>query len=170
MAVVLRQRLQKLTCDFPMTENYFAWQAFTRGYAPTGENENTTPTGPLPPYLRRDHFAQICHRADRVSVVNRSFTEHLDNEKANSLDAFVLLDAQDWMTDRQLNDLWAGITRCAQKGARVIFRTAGEPTILPGRVHNELLEQWTYDEAESQRLGKLDRSSIYGGFHLYIYN
>ncbi|WP_244273450.1 hypothetical protein, partial [Pseudovibrio sp. POLY-S9] len=33
-----------------------------------------------------------------------------------------------------------------------------------------ILGQWTYEAAESARLNKLDRSSIYGGFHLYIYN
>ena len=28
MSVVLRARLEKLACDHPMGENYFAWQAF----------------------------------------------------------------------------------------------------------------------------------------------
>src|SRR5690606_22399397 len=36
MASVLRQRLEKLACDFPLSDNYFAWQAFGRGYDPTG--------------------------------------------------------------------------------------------------------------------------------------
>ncbi|MFS8180439.1 DUF3419 family protein [Pseudovibrio denitrificans] len=170
MAGVLKQRLEKLACDFPMEENYFAWQAFTRGYAPSESRGGTGPSGPLPPYLKPQHFPEIRKRAARVRVVNRSFTEHLDNQDANSLDAYVLLDAQDWMTDRQLNDLWAGISRTARTGARVIFRTAGEPSILPGRVQDGILGQWTYEAAESARLNKLDRSSIYGGFHLYIYN
>ncbi len=170
MAGVLKQRLEKLACDFPMKENYFAWQAFTRGYAPSQASEATGPSGPLPPYLKPAHFNEIRKRTSRVRVVNRSFTEHLDNQPANSLDAYVLLDAQDWMTDRQLNDLWAGISKTARTGARVIFRTAGEPTILPGRVNDEILGQWTYHEAQSKRFGSLDRSSIYGGFHLYSYN
>src|SRR5258706_340544 len=29
---VLRQRVERLACDFPIQENYFAWQAFGRGY------------------------------------------------------------------------------------------------------------------------------------------
>ncbi|KZL18830.1 hypothetical protein PsAD2_02346 [Pseudovibrio axinellae] len=170
MAGVLKQRLQKLACDFSLDENYFAWQAFTRGYAPLNVSSRSSLPRNLPPYLQAEHFPDLSKRSSRVRVVNRSFTEHLDNQDANSLDAYVLLDAQDWMTDRQLQDLWAGISRCARKGARVIFRTAGVSNILPGRVNNEILGQWTYDEAESKRLGKLDRSSIYGGFHLYIYN
>ena len=38
------------------------------------------------------------------------------------------------MTDAQLNALWTEITRTARPGARVIFRTAAEPSLLPGRV------------------------------------
>ncbi|WP_319771879.1 DUF3419 family protein [Breoghania sp.] len=171
MAGVLRQRLEKLACDFPMSENYFAWQAFSRGYAPLGEGKGSSgPAGPLPPYLKARHFDEIRVRADRVAVVNRSFTEHLGQQEAGSLDAYVLLDAQDWMTDAQLNALWSEITRTARKGARVIFRTAAEPTLLPGRVDEATLARWTYQEEESRALLARDRSSIYGGFHLYTLN
>ncbi|MEI2387165.1 DUF3419 family protein [Breoghania sp. JC706] len=172
MASVLRQRLEKLACDFPMSENYFAWQAFARGYAPMkgAGSESTGPAGPLPPYLKREHFDDIRARTDRVQVVNRSFTEHLAGEDDASLDAYVLLDAQDWMTDGQLNALWSEITRTARPGARVIFRTAAEPTLLPGRVADETLSRWTYQSEESRALNARDRSSIYGGFHLYTLN
>jgi len=168
MSAVLRQRLEKLACDFSIQDNYFAWQAFSRGYAP--REETSGPAGPLPPYLKRQHFETIRARAGRVRVLNRNFTEHLQHEADNSLDAYVLLDAQDWMTDAQLNALWSEITRTARPGARVIFRTAAEPTLLPGRVADETLDQWTYEEDESLELGRKDRSSIYGGFHLYVYN
>ena len=84
-----------------------------------------------------------------------------------SVDRFVLLDAQDWMTDIQLNDLWRSITRAAAPGARVIFRTAGVETILPGRVEDGTLRNWQYLEDSARKLGDLDRSSIYGGFHVY---
>ncbi|AXS40126.1 DUF3419 family protein [Breoghania sp. L-A4] len=171
MAGVLRARLEKLACDFPMSENYFAWQAFSRGYAPGGSTRtvSTGPAGPLPPYLRAEHFDAIRDRADRVSVVNRSFTERLAEEDGASLDAYVLLDAQDWMTDAQLNAVWSEITRTARPGARVVFRTAAEPSLLPGRVADETLDRWDYHEAESLELGRQDRSSIYGGFHLYSF-
>jgi S-adenosylmethionine-diacylglycerol 3-amino-3-carboxypropyl transferase len=49
----------------------------------------------------------------------------------------------------------------------VIFRTAGTETILPGRVDGEVLQQWQYLERRSRELGERDRSSIYGGFHIY---
>ena len=71
------------------------------------------------------------------------------------------------MTDIQLNALWRAISRAATPDARVIFRTAGTETILPGRVDGEVLHQWHYLEARSRELGERDRSSIYGGFHIY---
>ena len=78
-------------------------------------------------------------------MVHASLTEHLSRQPAASLDAYVLLDAQDWMTDEQLNALWSEIVRTARPGARVIFRTAGEETILPGRVPDAILSRFAYD-------------------------
>lgn len=168
MAVVLKQRLERLACGFPMSENYFAWQAFNRGYAEEGSSVSLrSPAGPLPPYLQEQHYETIRGRADRVKVLNRSFTEYLSSDAGEGFDGYVLLDAQDWMTDQQLNDLWWGITQSAKPGARVIFRTAAEPSVLPGRVADGILDQWFYHEEESHQLNLQDRSSIYGGFHIY---
>ncbi|MEQ1937127.1 DUF3419 family protein [Mesorhizobium sp. CN5-321] len=161
MAAVLRARLEKLACDFPLAENYFAWQAFGRAYDPTG-------SGPLPPYLSRANFETVRARADRVTITNASYAEFLAAKPAASVDRFVLLDAQDWMSDDQLNHLWREITRTATPGARVVFRTAAEESLLPGRLDQSLLDLWEYRDAESKALHRRDRSSIYGGFHLYV--
>jgi S-adenosylmethionine-diacylglycerol 3-amino-3-carboxypropyl transferase len=161
MAAVVYERLERLSCGFKLDDNYFAWQAFGRAYSHDAR-------GPLPPYLRRDNFETIRDRADRVEVLNRSFTEYLEAQEDASRDRYILLDAQDWMNDAQLNALWNEITRTAKPGARVIFRTAAEPTLLPGRVAPEILERWDYREAESLALTAHDRSAIYGGFHLYV--
>lgn len=162
MRVVLRERLERLVCGFPLKDNYFAWQAFARGYAPGAE-------GPLPPYLKRENFAALQARASRIEVLNASFTDYLRCQADASTDRYVLLDAQDWMTDAQLNDLWTEITRTARPGARVIFRTAAEPSLLPGRVDDAVLARWDYRADESRAFAALDRSSIYGGFHLYVF-
>jgi S-adenosylmethionine-diacylglycerol 3-amino-3-carboxypropyl transferase len=160
MAGVLRERLERLACGFPLSQNYFAWQAFGRGYADDD-------AGPLPPYLRRAHFEDVRERADRVEVANRSFTDHLAGQPDKSVDRYVLLDAQDWMSDGALNDLWAEVTRTARPGARVVFRTAAEPSLLPGRIAADILERWDYDAETSASCTARDRSSIYGGVHLY---
>ncbi|MCB1387286.1 MAG: DUF3419 family protein [Nitratireductor sp.] len=162
MSAVLRRRLERLACDFPLSENYFAWQAFGRGYGETGGE-----SGPLPPYLQARHFQAIRQRAGRVRVLHESVTDFLAGEADESQDCYVLLDAQDWMTDTQLNELWAEITRTARPGARVVFRTAAEPSLLPGRVLPEILARWRYHPAESLAMSRADRSAIYGGFHLY---
>jgi S-adenosylmethionine-diacylglycerol 3-amino-3-carboxypropyl transferase len=160
MSEILRHRVEKLTCDFSLSDNYFAWQALGRSYAKDGR-------GPLPPYLRAEHFNAIRERAGRAEVLNRSFTEHLHGLPVESADRFVLLDAQDWMTDAQLNALWREITRTARPGARVIFRTAAEPSLLPGRVDDGILARWNCEASASRDFTRRDRSAIYGGFHLY---
>lgn len=160
LATVLRHRLEKLTCHFPLRDNYFAWQAFARRYPLPDEGE-------LPPYLQSSRYETIRDHAERVAVHHASFTELLAGKPASSVDRYVLLDAQDWMNDRQLNDLWTEITRTADAGAVVIFRTAAEASILPGRVSAALLDQWHYDAEASAKLGVEDRSAIYGGFHIY---
>lgn len=162
MAAVLRGRMERLTCGFSLKDNYFAWQAFGRSYAGSG-------AGPLPPYLCRDHFAAIRDRADRVEILNRSLTAHLAGCPDGSVDRFVLLDAQDWMSDGQLNALWREITRTARPGARVVFRTAAVPSLLPGRLDPALLARWRYDTEASRDLTARDRSAIYGGLHLYLF-
>jgi S-adenosylmethionine-diacylglycerol 3-amino-3-carboxypropyl transferase len=161
MATVLRRRVERLACDFSLSDNYFAWQAFGRSYSGQA-------AGPLPPYLRAAHFSAIQARVPRVDVLNRSFTEYLQSRPDRSLDRYVLLDAQDWMSDTQLNALWSEITRTARDGARVIFRTAAEPSLLPGRVAEETLGHWHYEAKRSQDFTARDRSAIYGGFHLYV--
>ncbi len=157
---VLKERLERLACGFPMRENYFARQAFGRSYG--GPD-----SGALPPYLESDHFDTVRANASRVSVRHVNFTDHLAQSPDASLDRYVLLDAQDWMSDSDLTRLWQEITRTARPGARVIFRTAAEPTLLPGRIPDDLLVRWTYHAEQSRHLTEKDRSAIYGGFHLY---
>jgi S-adenosylmethionine-diacylglycerol 3-amino-3-carboxypropyl transferase len=161
MADVLRQRLEKLAAHFPINDNYFAWQAFSRGYG-------RGPDMPLPPYLQPGEFAAVRERASRIDVLHSNITDFLAAQPAASQDRYILLDAQDWMSDTQLTDLWREITRTARPGSRVLFRTAAEPTLLPGRVPDDILSRWDYAAEDSLRFTKADRSSIYGGVHLYL--
>lgn len=161
MADVLRGRLEKLACDFPVNDNYFAWQAFGRSYG-------REPEHPLPPYLKEENYAVLRERIGRLDIRQVNFIDHIAAQPDASLDRYVLLDAQDWMDDAVLTRLWTEITRTARPGARVLFRTAAEPSLLPGRVPDEILSRWHYAEAESRLFTEADRSSIYGGVHLYV--
>jgi S-adenosylmethionine-diacylglycerol 3-amino-3-carboxypropyl transferase len=157
----LRERVERLACDFPINENYFAWQAFGRGY--DVENREA-----IPAYLRRETYDLIRTRTDKVEVHHASLTDFLGEQPAQSMHRYVLLDAQDWMNADQLTALWREIDRTADaRDARVIFRTAGPDSPLPRKLPAELLAPWVYREAESRAFHAHDRSSIYGGFHLY---
>lgn len=161
MASVLKARLEKLACDFPLKNNYFAWQAFARRYPQPGE-------AALPAYLEQRNYKTIRDNIDRVAIHHANLIKFLAAKEAGTVDRFVLLDAQDWMTDDLLNALWTEITRTASVGARVVFRTAAEPSLLPGRVSSSLLDQWAYEADASREFSAKDRSAIYGGFHLYV--
>jgi len=161
MADVLRGRLEKLACDFPLEENYFAWQAFGRGLP-------LAIAAPLPPYLQAGHYAAVRARAERVTMLHANMTDMLAANDAASFDRYIFLDAQDWMSDAQLAALWTEVTRTARPGARVLFRTAAEPTLLPGRLPDDLLRRWDYREDASLDYTRRDRSAIYGGVHLSV--
>ena len=160
MAAVLRRRLEKLACDFEVKDNYFAWQAFGRGYS-RAEN------APLPPYLQRANWDAMKERIDRLEVTRANMVDWIGAREEASMDRFVLLDAQDWMNNAQLDDLWGKITRASRPGARVLFRTAAEPSLLPGRLDDAILGRWRYLAETSADLTRRDRSSIYGGVHVY---
>ncbi|UZK68698.1 DUF3419 family protein [Sphingomonas sp. S1-29] len=162
ISAVLKQRLEKLACDFALADNYFAWQAFGRGY---GEG----PAASLPPYLKPANYQAVVDRVDRVEVRHANMCDYLESMPDGSLDRYILLDAQDWMTDEVLTRLWTGITRTARPGARVLFRTAAAPTLLPGRVPDAILDRWEYRAEESLDYTRRDRSAIYGGVHLYVF-
>ncbi len=157
---VLKDRLRRLACDFPISENYFAWQAFSRRYPDEGQ-------GTLPAYLQPANFPAIRENTNRVNVHHMSMTELLAAKPAQSIDRYVLLDAQDWMNTDQIDKLWTEICRTARPGSRVIFRTAAEKSPLPEKLSPTLLSQWDYLEHRSAELHQQDRSAIYGGFHIY---
>ncbi|MES2442188.1 MAG: DUF3419 family protein [Pseudomonadota bacterium] len=157
----LKSRLEKLSCDFPFKDNYFAWQAFGRGYG-------AGPDAPLPPYLQAGNYRDVVDRADRVEIRHENMAVYLASMPAQSLDRYILLDAQDWMTDEQLTNLWTEITRTAKPGARVLYRTAAVPDVVPGHIPDALMDQW--QRAPQEQLDdwtKRDRSAVYGATHLY---
>ncbi len=121
----------------------------------------------MPPYLREASFPAVRANGGRVELHQATLTSLLERQEAASLDAFVLLDAQDWMTRQQLTALWAQISRTARPGARVIFRTAASTSPLPEQLPPDLLAAWHYEAQRSRELHARDRSAVYGGFHLY---
>ncbi|MBI1776626.1 MAG: BtaA family protein [Proteobacteria bacterium] len=158
-----RERVRRLACDFPLADNYFAWQAFGRRY----DREHRQA---LPDYLQEETYARIRPLADRVKTELSSMTTFLARQSERSLDGYVLLDAQDWMSPEQMTELWREIGRTARPGARAIFRTAGAHSPLPAALPSQFQASWTYEETLSRDLFSCDRSAIYGGFHVYTHH
>ncbi|MBC7795688.1 MAG: BtaA family protein, partial [Pyrinomonadaceae bacterium] len=99
---LLRERVRHLCCDFPIQDNYFAWQGFARKY----DTENRVA---LPDYLKEENYEHFKQNAYRVKTVITSVTEHLREQPKGSFNRFVFLDAQDWMTPEIIADLWRTI-------------------------------------------------------------
>jgi S-adenosylmethionine-diacylglycerol 3-amino-3-carboxypropyl transferase len=162
LARLLYQRVERLVCAFPLQENYFAWQAFGRRYDVAGRQC-------VPPYLKPESWPAIRARAGRLDVRQASLTDYLMTQPPQSVDRFVLLDAQDWMSPRQLRALWHEIGRTATPGARVVFRTGAEHSPVEGVLPDAELARWHYDPARSAEWIERDRAAVYGGFHIYEY-
>ncbi|MDX2221318.1 MAG: BtaA family protein [Rhodospirillaceae bacterium] len=160
MPEVLAGRVEQLAGAAKSSENYFLWQAFTGGYAPG-------PSPALPPYLQPQNFDAVRARIGRLRLVHDSLTAVLARTEAQSLDRFVLLDAQDWMDRPTLAALWAQITRTARPSARVVFRTAGSAPPFLEYADTGGWSGWRRLDALSAELHGQDRSGIYGGFHVY---
>lgn len=160
MVAIIKARVRKLATMTFHKDNYFAWQAFGRCYDPTGNSA-------LPPYLMREHYKTMKANAHKISVEHSNIRDAISRMEHNSLDAFVLSDTQDWMSDEDITALWSEITRVAKPGARVIFRSANTESHVEKCLSGLLKDKWVRDDAQSNVLKEKDRSCIYQGFHLY---
>jgi S-adenosylmethionine-diacylglycerol 3-amino-3-carboxypropyl transferase len=160
MAQVLKERARKLATVDDINNNYFAYQAYGRRY------DHSNPSN-KPLYLQEQYFELIRNNIDRLSIEQNNVLDALKSMPANSVDAVVLLDAQDWMTGDEMITLWTEITRTANLGARVIFRTAGAASPIETSLGKDLNQRWKRNHTKSDQLIHEDRSAIYGAFHLY---
>lgn len=158
---VYRERVHRLACDFPIRENYFAWQAFARKY----DTENRVA---VPAYLKSENYEKLKSNIDRLSTKIGSVTEEIRRNPQNTFNRFVFLDAQDWMNAEMMIELWSLLAERAEPGSRIIFRTAGGQSPIEMSLPKSLRDRFSYNESESAELFKQDRASIYGGFHLYM--
>lgn len=158
---IYRERARKLVCDFPISENYFAWQALGRRYDNNGRKA-------IPEYLKEENFTRLQKNVGNLRTAVGSVTETIRRSEPGAFNRFVFLDAQDWMNAEQMTDLWSAIAERSVSGARIIFRTAGAASPIETTLPDDLRSKFIYEEALSKELSERDRASIYGGFHLYI--
>jgi S-adenosylmethionine-diacylglycerol 3-amino-3-carboxypropyl transferase len=158
-----RERVKRLACGFPIQENYFAWQAFARKY----DTENRQA---IPDYLKQENFETLRSNSGRLTTKIGSVIDEIKNRESGAFNRFVFLDAQDWMNAETMTELWSAVAEKAEPGSRIIFRTAGAASPIETSLPVELRTKFSYEEEFSKVLFKQDRSSIYGGFHLYVLN
>lgn len=160
MIGIILSRVEKMACNFPISENYFAWQAFGRKY----DTENRKA---IPDYLKEEHFASLRGSLDRLEIHHSSLSHHLKTLPNHSLDGFVFLDALDWMDRKQLTQLWREVQRTSSDSGRVVFRTTSGISPIENDLPLDLQTHWRTDELTNEKFLNRDRSSVYGGFHLY---
>lgn len=158
---IYRERTRRLACDYPIQENYFAWQGFARKY----DTENRLA---VPEYLKEGNFEVLRSNANRLMTKIGSATDEIRNSKPGTFNRFVFLDAQDWMNAETMTELWSAIAEKGELGSRIIFRTASAGSPIETNLPKELRAKFHYEKDTSERLFKQDRASIYGGFHLYV--
>jgi len=158
---IYRERAKRLAVDYPIYENYFAWQAFARKY----DTENRQA---IPEYLKEENYAKLKEMTERLQTKIGSVTDEITRSGSGTFNRFVFLDAQDWMNERSMTELWQAIADKCESGSRIIFRTAGAKSPIAVNLSEELQSQFCYEKELSQDLFKKDRASIYGGFHLYV--
>ncbi len=160
MDTIYRERLRRLICQFPIEENYFAWQALGRGY-------DCEKRQAVPDYLKEEHYDLIKEQVNNIFLHLSSTTDFLRNQPDRSLNRFVFLDSQDWMDQKGIVHLWEQVARTGMPGSRIIFRTASFESPVEKNLPSELRKRFHYEEKRSLELFQKDRSAIYGGFHLY---
>jgi len=158
---VYKERAKRLAVEYPIYENYFAWQAFARKY----DTENRQA---VPEYLKEENYAALKKNAGKLQTAIGSITEEIKRQPSGAFNRFVFLDAQDWMNAETMTDLWSAIAEKGEKGSRIIFRTAGAASPIEKNLPADLRAKFVYEEDFSKTLFKQDRASIYGGFHLYV--
>lgn len=158
---IYKQRTKRLAVEYPIVDNYFAWQALGRKY----DTENRQA---LPDYLKEENYPNLKESVGRVKTEIGSITDKIKNSPDGTFNRFVFLDAQDWMTPAVMTDLWSTIAEKGGENSRIIFRTAGAKSPLSNALPKDLQSKFIYEEELSKELFKQDRASIYGGFHLYL--
>jgi len=133
--------------EVPVAENYFLHIALTGAYA-TG--------GALPPYLTAAGAATLAAGADRLTLVDGSYTDYLRTQPDESVTGFVMSNICEWLPPEGVERLFAEVARTAVPGAPVCFRNFVGWTDVPPRWRDVIVE----DRERGQEMSRRDRSLV----------
>ncbi len=157
---ILIQRLRRLFCDFALHDNHFAQQVLGQTYQITQQQS-------LPLYLQKAVFPHLRQYAHRIHPQQSRLIDFLQQQHAESIDAFVLQDHLDYLHPNDINTLWQEINRCAAPGAKVLIRSLGTQLPLPQRVFQSTESQWQTNPLRNQELQSKDRCALYGSLFVF---
>ena len=159
LSLVLIHRLRHLFCDFQIADNHFAQQVIGAAYQVQQQQS-------LPLYLQKDAFPQLRLYAHPIQAHQQSLIEFLEQQRDQSMDAFVLQDHLDYLCPTEITALWQQINRCAAPGAKILIRSLGTQLPIPQIVFQSELASWKTDALRNQELQNKDRCALYGSLFL----
>ena len=158
---VFLERSRRLVAGFPLTDNYFTWQALLGGY--DAENRQAVPA-----YLRPENYDTLKTYSDHADTCRSLYVDHLQAQNPGTYNRFVLSDSMDWMNPPQIAAQWAQIARVGEPGSRIVFRTGASRSPIETALPIELKHRFRYEKELSRKLHLQDRAAVYGGFHCYV--
>ena len=116
----------------------------------------------VPPYLSAAGAAQLAAVPEALTLVDGTLTEHLRRCPSASVNGFALSNICEWLSEREIDELFAEVARVARPGARLCFRNFVGWTKVPERWRQVMIE----DRAASARLLRTDRALLQRRFVL----
>jgi len=132
----------------PVADNYFLHYALTDRYSDDQEGQ--------PPYLSASNRAPMRDTAERVTLVDATFTDYLRTLGDQTLAGFSLSNICEWLDTDGIDALFAEVARTARRGAIVCFRNFVGWTEVPERWRRTIVE----DRARGEKLFARDRALV----------
>jgi len=138
-------RVEHCLINVPVRDNYFLHHML-RGTYPAGV------PGGLPPYLdpdaaRAGDWAAV---GDHLALVDGTFLDHLRTLGDGTVAGFSLSNICEWLSEEQIDELFAEIARTARPGARLCFRNFLGWTEVPDRWRERMVTLPMGDELIDQ--------------------
>lgn len=165
----VQDNMRAVFAELPIQDNYF-WRVYV-----TGQYTEAC----CPEYLKPDNFQKLKDGlVHKVSTHTDSVQHFLEKHDDHPVHRLVLLDHQDWLTDKlyfALVNEWQAITNrlAGQEDSRIIWRTGGLNTDFVDEVeitHNgqkkQVDELLTYNQELADELHVKDRVHTYGAFRI----
>lgn len=151
------KRASHVMKDIPVQQNYFLQLYFLGHYSGT---EN------IPEYLKKENYNCIEKNVQKIFPVSADSKYWLEQQPANTFDAFALSNICELMDDKDTHKLFVEVIRTAKPGARIIFRNL----MIPREVPEDLKHVIIKNETLSKELQQQDRSFVYGKVAAYTVN